>query len=190
MCFFAHAVNAQTLLILGDSLSAGYQMSIEQAWPSLLADTLTHHNPPIQVVNASISGDTTLNGLNRLPALLKQHKPTWVLIELGANDALRGFPVPTIKKNLTSLITQVQATQSQVLLMQIRIPPNYGKKYTQQFENIYSNLAQQYALPLLPFFMEEVVLRNEWMMNDGLHPNSKAQPWIAEFMTLQLLPWL
>ena len=175
-----------TILILGDSLSAGYQMPIKQSWPSLLPKELQQKGIEADVINGSISGDTTGNGLQRLPSLLKQHQPDWVLIELGANDGLRGFPPATIQRNLNQLIQQSKEAGSQVALMQIMVPPNYGKRYTQAFANLYPEVAKQQDIPLLPFFLENVIVKPEWMMKDGLHPKSEAQPWIAQFMATQL----
>ncbi|WP_375319959.1 multifunctional acyl-CoA thioesterase I/protease I/lysophospholipase L1 [Aliivibrio logei] len=181
---------SQTLLILGDSLSAGYHMPIEQSWPSLLPAQLNKLNKPTEVVNGSISGNTTGNGLNRLPALLSQHKPNYVLIELGANDGLRGFPPQKINVHLEKMLTQIKAANAQPLLMQIQVPPNYGKRYSQAFGSLYPKLSEKYEIPLLPFFLEKVVIKPEWMMKDGLHPKSEAQPWIAEFMAKELAPYL
>ncbi|AFR02556.1 acyl-CoA thioesterase [Pectobacterium brasiliense] len=182
------AFAADTLLILGDSLSAGYQMPAANAWPTLLNTQWQTQKKGIAVVNASISGDTTAQGLARLPALLKQHQPRWVLIELGGNDGLRGFPAANIEQDLTKIITLVKQANAQPLLMQIRLPTNYGRRYTESFSNIYPKLAEQFALPLLPFFMEQVYLKPEWMMEDGIHPTRDAQPFIAEWMAKQLEP--
>ncbi|APS29224.1 acyl-CoA thioesterase [Pectobacterium brasiliense] len=182
------AFAADTLLILGDSLSAGYQMPAANAWPTLLNTQWQTQKKGIAVVNASISGDTTAQGLARLPALLKQHQPRWVLIELGGNDGLRGFPAANIEQDLTKIITLVKQANAQPLLMQIRLPANYGRRYTESFSNIYPKLAEQFALPLLPFFMEQVYLKPEWMMEDGIHPTRDAQPFIAEWMAKQLEP--
>ncbi|GIB20276.1 arylesterase [Vibrio cholerae] len=161
-------------------------MPIEQAWPSLLADELVEQGQTVTVVNGSISGDTTGNGLARLPSLLSQHQPDTVLIELGANDGLRGFPPQTVTQNLTTMIEQIQAQNAKVILMQIRIPPNYGKRYSDAFYQIYPSLAEQFSIPLIPFFLEQVILKPEWMMADGLHPKPEAQPWIAKFVAEHL----
>ncbi|KOO04396.1 multifunctional acyl-CoA thioesterase I/protease I/lysophospholipase L1 [Vibrio nereis] len=184
---FAFPANASKLLILGDSLSAGYQMPIEKAWPTLLPDVLSQKGKSIDVINASISGDTTGNGIARLPQLLTQHQPDYVLIELGANDGLRGFPPQMIQKNLARLIDMVRVSDSTPLLMQIRVLPNYGKRYTNAFADLYPKLAKQQDVPLLPFFLEGVITKPEWMMEDGLHPKSEAQPWIAEFVAAELI---
>lgn len=161
-------------------------MPIEQAWPSLLADELVEQGQTVTVVNGSISGDTTGNGLARLPSLLSQHQPDTVLIELGANDGLRGFPPQTVTQNLTTMIEQIQAQNAKVILMQIRIPPNYGKRYSDAFYQIYPSLAEQFSIPLIPFFLEQVILKPEWMMADGLHPKPEAQHWIAKFVAEHL----
>ncbi|NOI34127.1 arylesterase [Vibrio cyclitrophicus] len=179
-----------TLLILGDSLSAGYNMDIKQSWPSLLPDALMKHDKAITVVNGSISGDTTGNGLARLPQLLEEHAPDTVLIELGANDGLRGFPPKLMSANLDQIIEQIKASGATPIMMQIKIPPNYGKRYNQQFEYVFTSLADQKNVPLLPFFLEHIILKPEWMMNDGLHPKPEAQPWIAEFVAEELYQYL
>ncbi|UXI02815.1 multifunctional acyl-CoA thioesterase I/protease I/lysophospholipase L1 [Photobacterium sp. TY1-4] len=188
--FFSLNAYSTTLLVLGDSLSAGYRMPAEKSWPVLLEPILIAQGHEIEVVNASISGDTTGNGLARLPQLLQRHQPDYVIIELGANDGLRGFPPKTIRNNLRQMITQIHDQGAQALLMQIRIPPNYGKRYSDSFSQIYPALSQQYEAPLLPFFLEQVILKPEWMMEDGLHPTSEAQPWIAAFMASELAPHL
>nr|WP_202987308.1 multifunctional acyl-CoA thioesterase I/protease I/lysophospholipase L1 [Mixta mediterraneensis] len=176
---------ADTLMILGDSLSAGYRMSASAAWPSLL-NKQWQQQP--RVVNASISGDTAAQGLARLPALLKQHQPQWVLIGLGGNDGLRGFTPDAIAQNLRKVIDDVKAANAKPLLMQIRLPANYGRRYTEAFSGIYPDLAQQYDIPLVPFFMEQVYPKPEWMQQDGIHPNPDAQPFIANLMAKELAP--
>ncbi|ARF51150.1 multifunctional acyl-CoA thioesterase I/protease I/lysophospholipase L1 [Pantoea stewartii subsp. stewartii DC283] len=176
---------ADTLLVLGDSLSAGYQMSASQAWPSLL-NKQWQQQP--SVVNASISGDTAAQGLARLPALLKQLQPQWVLIELGGNDGLRGFSPKDVAQTLGTIIDQVKAAKAKPILMQIRLPANYGRRYTDAFRDIYPQLAKQYDIALVPFFMEQVYLKPEWMQQDGIHPNPDAQPFIADLMAKELAP--
>ncbi|MEZ8411506.1 arylesterase [Vibrio splendidus] len=178
------------LLVLGDSLSAGYNMDIKQSWPSLLPNALAKHDKTVTVVNGSISGDTTGNGLARLPQLLEEHSPDTVLIELGANDGLRGFPPKLMSANLDQIIEQIKAAGAKPIMMQIKIPPNYGKRYNQQFEYVFAALADQKNVPLLPFFLEHIILKPEWMMNDGLHPKPEAQPWIAEFVAEELYQYL
>lgn len=188
--FILKQANSQTLLILGDSLSAGYNMPIEQSWPSLLPLQLEKLGKITEVVNGSISGDTTGNGLDRLPTLLEQHQPNYVLIELGANDGLRGFPPQKINANLEMMFTQIKMANAHPLLMQIQVPPNYGKRYSQAFGSLYPKLSEKHDIPLLPFFLEEVIVKPEWIMKDGLHPKLEAQPWIAEFMAKELAPYL
>ena len=178
----AAAVQAKTLLILGDSLSAGYGLSQQQSWVHLLQQKLDQQDSDWTLVNASISGETSGGGLARLPALLEQHKPDYVLIELGANDGLRGFPVPQLEANLNAMITQIKQQQSKAVLMQIRIPPNYGPRYTKLFTDLYPKVAEKQQIPVWPFFMETIALKQQWMQADGLHPNLEAQPVIADLM--------
>ena len=165
-------------------------MDIKQSWPSLLPAALLEHDKSVKVINGSISGDTTGNGLARLPQLLEEHAPDTVLIELGANDGLRGFPPKLMSSNLQSIIEQVKASGATPVMMQIRIPPNYGKRYNQQFESVFTSTSEQHKVPLLPFFLEHIILKPEWMMNDGLHPKPEAQPWIAEFVASELYQYL
>ncbi|MDN3716044.1 arylesterase [Vibrio breoganii] len=188
--FLSINANAASLLVLGDSLSAGYQMPIEKAWPTLLPDELSDRGHQMRIINGSISGDTTGNGLTRLPALLDKHRPDYVLIELGANDGLRGFPPKLIKDNLTKLIDLSEESGAKVIVMQIQVPPNYGKRYTQSFEQVYPSVTEDKGVDLIPFFLAEIITDPDLMMQDGLHPKANAQPWIAEFVALQLSPLL
>jgi len=189
---FSTSVNSATLLILGDSLSAGYKMDVTQSWPYLLNETIVKKQQNRnQIINTSISGDTSGNGLARLPNLLRQHKPDLVLIELGANDGLRGFNPSIISTNIEKMIKLIQAEGAKTLLMQINVPTNYGKRYSQLFSGIYPKLSEKYDIPLLPFFLVNIFTENpEWIMDDGLHPKPIAQPWIAGFMEKQLTPYL
>jgi acyl-CoA thioesterase-1 len=182
LSFTAAAVQAKTLLILGDSLSAGYGLSQQQSWVYLLQQKLDQQNSGWKLINASISGETSGGGLARLPALLDQHKPEYVLIELGANDGLRGFPIQQLETNLASMIKQATSQNSKAVLMQIRIPPNYGPRYTKLFTDLYPKVAKEQQVPLWPFFMETIALKPQWMQADGLHPNLEAQPVIADLM--------
>ena len=166
------AAAADTLLILGDSLSAGYRMSASAAWPALLNDKWQTKTP---VVNASISGDTS-------------HQPRWVLVELGGNDGLRGFSPAQTEQTLRTILQDVKAANAEPLLMQIRLPANYGRRYNESFSAIYPKLAKEFDIPLLPFFMEEVYLKPQWMQDDGIHPNRDAQPFIADWMAQHLTP--
>ncbi|MBR9788551.1 MAG: arylesterase [Vibrionaceae bacterium] len=189
-CFSVTAFANEKLLVLGDSLSAGYNMPIEKSWPSLLPDVLLEHGQTVTVINGSISGDTTGNGLARLPQLLEQHSPSIVLIELGANDGLRGFPPKLITSNLSKMITMIKAFGAEVIMMQIRVPPNYGKRYSDMFYDIYPKLAEHQQVQLMPFFLEQLVTKPDWMMDDGLHPKPEAQPWIADFIAQELIKHL
>ncbi|WP_305373410.1 multifunctional acyl-CoA thioesterase I/protease I/lysophospholipase L1 [Photobacterium leiognathi] len=190
MLVFSSTALSQTLLVLGDSLSAGYQMPAEKSWPALLPPLLAQQAQPTTVINASISGDTSGNGLARLPNLLKQHKPDFVLIELGANDGLRGFHPKILRNNLSQMITEIKKVRSQPLLMQIEVPPNYGKRYNELFRNTYPSLSKATNVPLLPFFLIDIIVKPELMMKDGLHPTVEAQPLIAQFMAKHLQPYL
>ena len=173
----SHITYADKLLILGDSLSAAYGMQQHQGWPALL-----QKKTEWQLINASISGETTSGGLARLPALLTEHQPDVVLIELGGNDGLRGFSVELIQANLNKAIALVKQHNAQPLLMQIRIPPNYGPRYVRQFTAVYPQLADKHDIILWPFFMDGIAINSDLMMADGIHPNVAAQPIISDFM--------
>lgn len=168
---------AKTILILGDSLSAGYGMQPKQGWVHLLQNRLDQQYPKQhKVVNASVSGETTSGALARLPKLLNTHKPHIVVIELGGNDALRGQPPQMIQKNLSQLIQMSQQNKAKVLLLGMKIPPNYGTAYSKAFENNYKVLSQKHQVKLLPFFLDGVAGNNALMQKDLIHPNAKAQP--------------
>lgn len=172
---------AKTMLVLGDSLSAAYGLPVSQGWVHLLDEKL----PNWTLINGAISGDTSQGALNRLPALL-QKQPDYLLIEIGANDGLRGYPVPRIRANIQQIIDMAKKAGIKVVLMQIRIPPNYGPKYTQQFENLYPEIAKQHGITLWPFFMEKVAVDSALMQADGLHPNAKGQLVIVEQLSALL----
>ena len=184
------SAQAQTLLVLGDSLSAGYQMQVEQSWPALLNQKWQEEGGKHTLLNASISGETTQGALARLPALLKEHNPDWLLIELGGNDGLRGFAPTITRQNLASMIALAKEQQTRVVLTQIQLPRNYGARYLRQFEQIFPELAQANDLPLLPFFMDDIALRPELMMNDGIHPTPAAQPQIRDKVARFMEPLL
>ncbi|PTT50579.1 arylesterase [Aeromonas sp. HMWF015] len=184
------SAQAQTLLVLGDSLSAGYQMQVEQSWPALLNQKWQKEGGKHTLLNASISGETTQGALARLPSLLKEHKPDWLLIELGGNDGLRGFAPTITRQNLASMIALAKEQQTRVVLTQIQLPRNYGARYLRQFEQIFPELAQANDLPLLPFFMDDIALRPELMMNDGIHPTPAAQPQIRDKVARFMEPLL
>ncbi|MEL3924442.1 arylesterase [Aeromonas enteropelogenes] len=190
LCFLISSVQAQTLLVLGDSLSAGYQMQAQQSWPALLNQKWQNEGAVHSLINASISGETTQGGLARLPALLEEHQPDWLLIELGGNDGLRGFAPAITRKNLADMIALAKANQTRVVLTQIQLPRNYGARYLRQFEQIFPELADANKLPLLPFFMDDIALRPELMMNDGIHPTPAAQPQIRDKVARFIEPLL
>lgn len=183
-----------SIVVMGDSLSAAYGIPKEQGWVALLEQRLEDNNLEYEVVNASISGETTHGGITRLPAILDQYKPQLVLLELGANDGLRGAPLPVIENNLNQLVSQSLAAGAQVLLLEMRIPPNYGPRYSEGFSGLFAKVAEQQKVPMVPFFMASVVLQPELMQADGLHPNALAQPalldqiWLSVRDQLPLLP--
>lgn len=178
------------MLVLGDSLSAGFGMDVEDTWVAMLETRLNREGYGYRVINASISGDTTSNGLRRLPRALNIHQPDIVIIELGGNDGLRGIPVETMHENLENMILKAQETGAKVVLAGILIPPNYGEKYASEFAAVYSTLANKHNLPLIPFFMEGVALDPTKMQADGIHPNESAQPLLLENVWTILAPSL
>ncbi|HCH32268.1 MAG TPA: arylesterase [Oceanospirillaceae bacterium] len=172
----------KTLLVMGDSLSAGYGMSLAQAWPALLQRQLNQQlgAHQWQVINASVSGETTQGGVRRLPGLLAQYQPQWVLLELGANDGLRGYPIANMTANLSRMVVQSQTAGAEVAVMGIQLPPNYGARYTAPFFDQYAALAQQHNTALVPFILAEIAVHPELMQADGLHPTQAAQPLILD----------
>ncbi|WP_409360541.1 arylesterase [Acinetobacter beijerinckii] len=177
ICLVPTIVSAKTILVLGDSLSAGYGIDAKQGWVNLLQQRLDQQYPKKhKVVNASVSGETTSGGLARLPKLLTTYKPDVVVIELGGNDGLRGQPPQMIQKNLAQLVQLSQKQKATVLLFGMKIPPNYGSAYSSAFENNYKVVSQQYKIKLLPFFLEGVAGQKGLIQNDQIHPNAKAQP--------------
>lgn len=175
------------VLVLGDSLSAGYGMDVEATWVAMLETRLNEKGYGYRVVNASISGDTTGNGLRRLPRALNLHQPEIVIIELGGNDGLRGLPVDVMRDNLEAMILTTRESGARPVLAGILIPPNYGEDYASEFAAVYTRLAEQYDVPLIPFFMKGVALDPSKMQADGIHPNEAAQPILLDnvWTTLQ-----
>ncbi|QQS55710.1 MAG: arylesterase [Candidatus Competibacteraceae bacterium] len=178
------------ILVLGDSLSAGYGIPVEKGWVNLLQGRLAERGFPYRVVNASISGDTTSGGLSRLPAALELHRPAIVVLELGANDGLRGQPPMAMSRNLSRMIEQAQQAGARVLLAEMRIPPNYGPLYAQKFQATFGELAQHYAIPLIPFLLDGVAGNTALIQDDGLHPRAEAQPRILDNVWAVLEPEL
>ena len=177
ICSLPTFASAKTILILGDSLSAGYGFNPQQGWVALLQQRLNQQFPgKHKVVNASVSGETTSGALARLPKLLQTHRPDVVVIELGGNDGLRGQAPQMIQKNLAQLVQISQRSKAQVLLLGMKLPPNYGAAYNKAFENNYQLISQQYKIKLLPFFMSGVAGHAKLMQKDQIHPNAAAQP--------------
>jgi len=178
--FTTQGVAAKTLLVFGDSLSAAYNMAPELGWVSLLETRLQQRYSDIQVVNSSISGETTSGGLTRLPKLLDRHQPDYIVLELAANDGLRGTPLNIIEENVLKLIQLSKQAQAKVVLVGVRLPSNYGPRYTQRFFNMFEKLAEDEQVERVPFLMDKVALQPELMQSDRLHPNAKAQAIILE----------
>lgn len=185
--FFSTLAQAKSIVVLGDSISASYGFEVQHGWVALLEKKLTTSHPDYTIINASISGDTTAGGLARLPDLLSKYQPEIVLLELGANDGLRGMSLKIMQKNLSRIIMQVKESGAQVLLLSMRIPSNYGKRYTDMFYNSYQKVADKHNIPVVPFILEDVALDRSQMQSDGLHPNEKAQPIIANHIAPYLL---
>lgn len=179
-----------SILVLGDSLSAAYGMEIGESWPSLLQRRLDEDGHAYRVFNSSITGDTTQGGLTRLPRLLERHRPDIVILELGGNDGLRGLPLEVTRSNLAGMIEQSRAAGAQVLLAEMRIPPNYGRSYAEKFNGAYSELSAEYDVVLLPFLLEDIALKPGLMMDDGIHPTAAAQPVILDQVWAVLEPLL
>ena len=186
---FSYSITAESkkLLILGDSISAGFGLRESENWVQLLETSLKLSGKELKIINSSISGDTTIGGLSRIESDLEEHKPNYVLVELGGNDALRGYPINKIKSNLLKIIDVSFAAKANPIIMQIRIPPNYGKNYVVAFESIYSQIAKEKNIPMLTFLLEKVALDKSLMQLDGIHPNQKAQQIIANQVEKELL---
>ncbi|HEY6123145.1 MAG TPA: arylesterase [Steroidobacteraceae bacterium] len=176
--------------MLGDSLSAGYGLKIQEGWVNLLSQRLTSEGYGYKVVNASVSGETTQGGLARLPRVLELHKPDIVIIELGGNDGLRGLPLATSRENLRRSIELARGARARVLLVGMLIPPNYGQRYSQEFRDMFTTLASTYSLALVPFLLDRVALEPGFMQDDGIHANAKGQPRMLENVWPKLKPLL
>jgi acyl-CoA thioesterase-1 len=176
----ATSARATTLLVLGDSISAAYGMSLEEGWVALLERRLAGRTPPVTVINASISAETTGGALRRLPQLLVTHEPDVVLIELGGNDGLRGFPIPRLRDNLASLATTAARSGASVVLVPMEIPPNYGARYTASFRESFPAVATDTGSLLAPFILDGVATNPAMMQPDGIHPTREAQPLLLE----------
>ncbi|WP_114238631.1 arylesterase [Dyella sp. C9] len=186
----ALAAPPKTVLVLGDSLSAAHNIPVESGWVHLLGDRLTKMEPGWTVVNASISGETSLSGRNRLPALLAEYRPSVLVIELGANDGLRGLPLGPLRDNLAAMIDAGQQAKARVLLLGIELPVNYGPQYRDGLRAVYAGLAKDRHASLVPFLLDGVALKPELMQEDGLHPVASAQPLVLDNVWRALQPLL
>ena len=184
------AMAARTILVYGDSLSAAYGIPRDQGWVELLQRRLNEKGYSHRVANASVSGETTSGGLSRFDATLAEARPNLVIIELGANDGLRGLPLPDMKRNLNAMITSAQKKQARVMLLGMRIPPNYGQTYTRDFANTFHQLAKDHQLPLVEFFLNGVAGKRDMVLDDGLHPTAAAQERILDNVWEVLQPML
>ena len=186
----ALAADKPVILVLGDSLSAGYGIPVEQGWVARLQKRLDAEGYGYTVVNASVSGETTVGGLERLPRALAKHAPAVVIIELGGNDGLRGLPVSELRANLEALVAASRKSGAEALLAAIRMPPNYGPQYTERFYAVYESLARERKVPWVPFFLEGVALREDLFQDDGIHPDLEAQPILLDNVWPVLEPLL
>lgn len=187
LCFIRPAAANVSLMILGDSLSAGYGIAVADSWPNEIQRRWQTQYPEFELINASISGETTEGALRRLPALIERHRPDWVFIELGGNDGLRGFNLSTMATNLQRMISLLQAENIRVALSEMEIPPNLGPRYTEQFSQTFHSLAEKNnQLVLIPFFVRNIAVQPHLMQADGIHPNRDAQVQIADIMEPQL----
>lgn len=174
------SATAKSIVVLGDSISAAYGIEVGQGWVALVQDKLQEKHSNYNVNNESISGDTSAGGLARINDVLTRHKPKVVIIELGANDGMRGLSPAVLKNNLAEIARRAQESGAKVLLLSMRIPPNYGKRYTEMFYNVYPQLSKELDVPYVPFILEDVALAKQLMQQDGLHPNENAQAIIAD----------
>ena len=186
----AEAVAPRTVVVLGDSLSAGYGIRIQEGWVNLLAQRIASEGYGYKVINASVSGETTQGGLARLPRVLKLHEPAVVIIELGGNDGLRGLPLAVSRENLRQTIELARSAQARVLLVGMMIPPNYGQRYGQEFRDMFTTLAAKYPIAVVPFLLDHVALDPTLMQDDGIHANAKGQPKMLENVWPKLKPLL
>ena len=186
----AQATTSRTIVVLGDSLSAGYGIKVQEGWVNLLAQRLASEGYGYKVVNASVTGETTQGGVSRLPRVLELHKPEIVIVELGGNDGLRGLPLAPSRENLQRAINLARGARAKVLLVGMMIPPNYGARYEREFREIFGSLAGANSVALVPFLLDQVALKPELMQDDGIHPNAKGQPRMLDNLWPRLKPLL
>lgn len=186
-------VRSESLLILGDSISAGYGFSVDKGWVALLEQRLQKEDLngklPNTVINASVSGETTSGALSRLPKLLSTHKPTWVIVELGGNDGLRGYPPTSMQRNLKKMVSLSRQAGAEVMLFGMKLPPNYGAAYSKAFEGVFQATAKEQGVPLIPFFLEKIALESGSMQPDGIHPVASVQGKMLEGVWPCLQAW-
>lgn len=181
---------ARTVLVMGDSLSAAYGLPARQGWVALTAERIARQHPGWKVVNASVSGETTAGGRSRIARELQRHRPALVVIALGANDGLRGLPLAQMKANLEAMVRAAKGSGARVLLLGMRLPPNYGRAYAQGFEEVYRQVARQHEVPLLPFLLEPIALNRDAFQSDNLHPTAAVQPRLRDHVWTALGPML
>jgi len=186
----AAGASAATILVFGDSLSAGYGLPGDKGWVSLLAVRLDKERLNYKVANASISGETTLGGRNRIESALKAHRPDIVIVELGANDGLRGASLDAMQANLAAIVDAARRSKARVLLVGMRLPPNYGAAYTEKFQKVYAELAASRKVPLVPFLFDGFADKSSYFLPDGVHPAAEAQPMILDIVWKELRPML
>lgn len=189
-CLLAMPASAQNILLVGDSISAAFGLEIEQGWVTLLEQRLAEKDHSHEVINASVSGDTTAGGLARLPALLEQVAPALVVIELGGNDGLRALPVANMQQNLSAMVALAENAGADVILLGMRIPPNYGPRYSDAFEQAFFDVADEHDIPLVPFFLEGVGGVEGLMQSDGVHPTAAAQSILLDNAWPSIKQWL
>jgi acyl-CoA thioesterase-1 len=191
LLFTASAYSASnTILVLGDSLSAEYGLARNSGWVALLAERVKQENIAASIVNASVSGETTSGGRSRLRTLLEQHRPSLVILELGGNDGLRGLPIASTEQNLSAMIADAKRTKAEVLLVGMQIPPNYGRQYTERFAAMYSKIAKEHRVPLVPFLLEGLADQQQYFQPDRIHPTASAQPLMLRNVWQVLKPLL
>ena len=182
--------DSRAIVVLGDSISAGYGIRQEQGWVHLLDQSLQQQEHNWRAINASISGETTGGGLARIDGVLAEHAPDIVIIELGGNDGLRGYPIARIRQNLKAMVERVNAAGATPMIAAMRIPPNYGPRYANAFDGVFAQVAEDHGVTLIPFLLESVALVDGMMQSDGIHPTAEAQPMLVEAVLEYLLPLL
>ncbi|MGB1090552.1 MAG: arylesterase [Oceanobacter sp.] len=188
--FSSQANQPPTVLVLGDSISAGFGIPVQRGWVNLLQNKLQGPIPDVKVINASVSGETTSGGLSRLPALLDQHQPDLLIIELGGNDALRGTPLKIIRRNLESMIDKAEHLGVMVMLLGMQLPPNYGPVYNTGFSGMYESLSLERDTLVVPFLLEGIATEPGMMQSDGIHPTVPAQPLMADMVFEAMDIWV